>query len=183
MHELKTDKKDKNQGRKLSASTLTLSSLKSSNYSLYFRNTVISLLFYFISFYGFFFIKRDTLLLPDDYIQFLSLLMISVLTATILSNKYNLTQKHTILEKLRKIYISLILGLGILTGLTFLSGLEGTSRLIFFGSMITGFSLEVLYHSIFSERLTKDGKEKRYQHIVPALFICRRIDTCSGMLL
>ncbi len=163
MQESKTEIKEKIQSGKLAASILTPTSLKSSNYSLYIQNTFISLSLYLISFWAFFFFKRDTFVLPNEYIKFLSLLMVSVIAATILSNKYNLTAHHTILEKLRKIYISFMLGIGILTGLTILSGNDGISRMIFFGSMMTGFSLEVLYHSIFSNRLTKDdGKTKRF---------------------
>jgi len=114
-------------------------------------NNAAALGFYALSFFIFYYLKNGTLILSENYVKLFNVSMISLLTALLLSNKYNLTRKHYIGEILRKLYISLVLALGMITFLVFYFEVINISRTFVIGFVLTGFILEVIYFYVISE--------------------------------
>lgn len=78
----------------------------------YLLNNAFSLVIYLSTFFVFYYIKKRTLILEDNYYQLLGFLAISLIVGAVLSNKFILTIHHELWQIIRKLCISLILSLG-----------------------------------------------------------------------
>jgi lipopolysaccharide/colanic/teichoic acid biosynthesis glycosyltransferase len=118
-------------------------------------NNLLSILFYLLSFFIFYSIKRNTLIIEPEYVQVVKAVVISVIVGSILSNKINLSRKHDFSLIFRKNYISLIFSLGILSLLFFVFDISFTSRFILLGTFILGSLLDTAYFIFFTEHKRK----------------------------
>jgi lipopolysaccharide/colanic/teichoic acid biosynthesis glycosyltransferase len=121
----------------------------------YVLNNIISFFIYLGTFFIFNYIKRNTLLLSDNYIQLLGYLIASLILGTILSGKFNLSRQHEISQIFRKLYISLVITLGSITILLILFEIKNISRFQLLGTMVSGFIIEAYYYYLISERRHK----------------------------
>lgn len=94
---------------------------------------------------------NSTLILEDRYLELLGYYLISLFVASILSNKVFLTRKHEYLQSLRKIYISVLLALGLLSLILLITDASTLSRYVILGSMLSGSILESIYFYVSSE--------------------------------
>lgn len=118
----------------------------------YILNSVIIILLYILSFYSGCYIKFGTLLISENYFELFGIIVFSLIASLLLSNKYNLTRKHEIGQIFRKLYISLILTLGIITILVFYFEVQNIARTFVIGVILSGFILESAYLYLISER-------------------------------
>ncbi|MBK7630197.1 MAG: sugar transferase [Ignavibacteriales bacterium] len=114
-------------------------------------NNALVLGFYAISFFIFYYLKNSTLELSENYVKLFNISMTAILVTLFLSNKYNLTRKHYIREIFRKLYISLILTLGMITLLVYYLDVLNISRTFVISFVLTGFMLEIIYFYAISE--------------------------------
>lgn len=115
-------------------------------------NSIIIFFLYVLSFFTGIYIKFDTLIISKNYFELFGIIVISLFASLFLSNKYNLTRKHEIGQIFRKLYISLILTLGIITILVFYFNVQNIARTFVIGVILSGFILESIYLYAISER-------------------------------
>lgn len=119
--------------------------------SYFFSNTIVGFAIYIFTFFLWYYLKRNTILLEDKYIVLCGYYIISLFIASILSNKAFLTRKHEIIQSFRKIYISVFLALGILSLILLETDASTLSRYVIIGSILSGSILESLYFYLVSE--------------------------------
>lgn len=124
--------------------------LKRRRRSYFLRNSVVSLIIYTITFFIWYYIKRSTFLLEPEYQNLFIYYLVSLFISSIISNKVFLTKEHEYLQSLRKIYISLTLGLGALTFSLIHLNAGNLSRYVILGSMLTGALAESIYFYFIS---------------------------------
>jgi len=118
---------------------------------LFLINSTVAIAIYLLTFFGWYYFKRSTLILEDRYLELLGYYLISLFVASILSNKVFLTRKHEYLQSLRKIYISVLLALGLLSLILLITDASTLSRYVILGSMLSGSILESIYFYVSSE--------------------------------
>ena len=91
------------------------STLPTKNQSYFIINTFVTITIYLFTFFIWYYLKRETIIVTPEYGMFLTYYMISLFISSILSNKLFLTREHEYLQSLRKIYISVFLSLGFLS--------------------------------------------------------------------
>lgn len=121
----------------------------------YFLNNTISFLIYLLTYFIFYFIKRDTLLLEANYINLLGFLSISLIIGALLSSKFNLTRQHELSQIFRKLYIALVISLGSISLFLIFFDIQNISRFQLLGTMISGFVIESYYYYMIAERRKK----------------------------
>lgn len=114
-------------------------------------NSFVASTIYLFTFFLWFYLKRSSVILDATYVEFLFYYLISIFVASVLSNKAFLTRKHEYLQSLRKIYISVLLSLGLLSLILLLKDAGNLSRYVMIGSMLTGSLLESSYFYIVTE--------------------------------
>lgn len=119
--------------------------LKKPKRSYFLKNTAISLLIYTITFFVWYYFKRNTILLDPEYQSLFAYYLISLFFSSIIANKAFLTREHEYSQSLRKIYISIILSLGALSFFLLQINAENLSRYVILGSMLTGAAAESVY--------------------------------------
>jgi len=119
--------------------------LKKPKRSYFLKNTAISLLIYTLTFFVWYYFKRNTILLDPEYLSLFAYYLISLFFSSIIANKAFLTREHEYSQSLRKIYISIILSLGVLSFFLLQINAENLSRYVILGSMLTGAAAESVY--------------------------------------
>ena len=105
-------------------------------------NSIIIFFLYVLSFFTGIYIKFGTLIISKNYFELFGIIVFSLFASLFLSNKYNLTRQHEISQIFRKLYISLILTLGIITILVFYFSVQNIARTFVIGVILYGFILE-----------------------------------------
>lgn len=131
---------------------------KKTNYIL---NNSVSLLVYLTAFFVFYFSRKHTLLLEKNYITLLEFLIISLISGSLLSGKFILTAQHEIYTIIKKLYISLIISLGMVSILLYMFDVTNISRYLLMGSIIIGFIIEVFYYLLKTENTEQTGVTKK----------------------
>ena len=133
-------------------------------------NSIIIFFLYVLSFYTGAYIKFGTLLISENYLKLFGIMVVSLLASLFLSNKYNLTRQHDISQIFRKLYISLILTLGIITILVFYFDVQNIARTFVIGVILSGFVLESIYLYAISERRKSINLVQKFKVSIGYLF-------------
>ena len=115
-------------------------------------NNIVIFFFYVISFFTLYFIRNGSVRLSENYQDLLGFFIFALFAALFLSNKYNLTRRHELGQTFRKLYISTILTLGIITTLLIYFSTPNISRVFVIGMVLIGFIFESIYFFLLSER-------------------------------
>jgi hypothetical protein len=144
-------------------------------HSHFFVNSVVGFLIYLSTFFIWYFLKRSTFLLEDKYIELIIYYFLSLFVASILSNKAFLTRNHEYNQSLRKIYISILLALGMLSLILLETDASTLSRYVIIGSMLSGSVLESFYFYAVSEnksiKVIIDRNPISYFYTIPDLLL------------
>jgi lipopolysaccharide/colanic/teichoic acid biosynthesis glycosyltransferase len=164
---------DNNVNTKTDTLPLTLSSNLSNNIKKkkYSVNAAFSFLIYLVTFFIFYYIKKRTLILEDNYYQLLGFLVFSLIAGSVISNKFNLTIHHELWQIFRKLCISLILSLGFLSILLLFFQVPNISRGLIISVMFSGLVIEAYYYFMKSDRQNKISIVKRTRPSIKYLFI------------
>ncbi|MDY0084214.1 MAG: sugar transferase [Ignavibacteriaceae bacterium] len=139
--------------------------------SYFLRNSAVSLIIYTITFFIWYYFKRSTFLLEPEYQSLFIYYLISLFVSAIIANKAFLTREHEFSQSLRKIYISLILSLGLLTFFLLQIKAENLSRYVILGSMLTGAAAESIYFYFISYnkgiRRIIEGNPVSWKYTIP----------------
>ena len=143
--------------------------------SYFIINTLVGLAIYLATFFIWYFFKRSTFLLEDKYIELMFYYILSLIVASILSNKAFLTRKHEYIQSLRKVYISVFLALGILSLILLETDASSLSRYVILGSVLSGSVFESFYFYAVSEnksiKLIIDRNPISYIYTIPDLLL------------
>jgi len=143
--------------------------------SYFVINTIVGITIYIFTFFLWNFFKRNTILLEDQYVELAFYYILSLLIASILSNKAFLTRKHEYLQSLRKIYISIFLALGLLSLILLETDTSTVSRYVIIGSVISGSIIESIYFYVLSENKSIkkiiDRNPISFAYMIPDLII------------
>jgi len=138
-------------------------------------NTLVGFLLYTLTYFVWYYLKRNTFILQDNYVMLYGYYIFSIFFASILANKAFLTNRHEIMQSLRKIYISSFLALGILSLILFETDASTLSRYVILGSMLSGAIFESLYfYSISENRSIKrliEHNPVSYSYLIPDLIL------------
>lgn len=142
-------KKSKSESSIDTAGTIIKSKALKTNFLL---NNIIVFCLYITSFLTLYYNKNGSVRLSENYLDLLGFFIIALFVAMFLSNKYNLTRQHELGQTFRKIYISTIFTLGIVTILLIYFNTQNISPVFVLSTVLIGLTLESIYFYLLSER-------------------------------
>ncbi len=137
----------------------------------YILNNCFSFFIYLSTFFLFYYLKKHTLILDNNYYQLLGLLGFSLIVGSILSNKFILTVYHEVWQIFRKLCISIIFSLGFLSILLKIFEVSNISRGVLIGTMFSGLMIETFYYFLISDKRKKINIVKRITPSINYLII------------
>ena len=125
-------------------------------------NVVVSFLIYFLSFSFFHLLKKHTLYFDIESFKLLGIFMMSLVSGTIFSKKFNLKNLGESEKVLKNLYFSLLLSLATFIILIFLFKLDFLMRSYILGALFTGLVIESIYFTILGKY--KKGSISLHEH-------------------